>query len=634
MSKVAERGRQEQLGTETLVCAMQQGQRRLARFVLEALDGRIVNRKLEQGRTPLILAALLPEVKQSVRFVKLLLARKAAVNCQDAQGRTSLSYACQSGNIEVVKLLVQSNADPEIADNWGNSALIYGAFAGHSLVVDFLVRSFKRLGLDVTRTNLAGNSAISIALDLGHHDCVRILTSQARKQSAGSEGTAGPLEDITFKRSPHGQNQPSTEEGGRVRGWELPRVAGARAQQGHNLPRGKWRDQKHPPQVVGPLESLPGCARNAPPSPDPCPRSIGLPSVADRAHGAHCSFVQLIETPATGDPGRAGRARQLLLPCIGVGGQINAGCDRSPESPRFWVNENCSPHSVSHRRGQGAGPSCCKGIKEGHLGDCCRHLEGLEPPDGDAEDQPLSRKQDSDTPLPGSQVLPPHQIWGQSKAPRCLCSPSHRDVPAVGKQGVTVPFSPQGDGKHVENATSSSSNLQSEHPVTVGRGMGPMQRNIGSEMAVTSPNLAPPCPDTHTVPVPTFPRGLESMLSEICVPGGEVLGQVVCLSDCELEEQPFFDTHGQRRFLFPHHPCRPRARPRIPLCHPSTASCKSSTSCRLRGLFRRFTAPQLKAGTEDREALGGCTLGAGKTLCCSETFPQHLSRSRGKPAAA
>eukprot|EP00061_Rhincodon_typus_P008285 g30757.t1 len=457
MSKVAESGRQEQLGAEILVCAMLQGQTRLARFALEALDGRIVNTKLELGRTPLILAALLPEIKQSVRFVKLLLSWKAAVNCQDAHGRTALSYTCQRGNIDVAKLLVQSSADPEIVDNWGNTALIYGAFAGHSLVVDFLVRSFKRLGLDVARTNLASNSAISIAQDLGHHDCVQILTSQARKQSSIESGTAGPLEDITFKRSPYGQNQASTNTGRKTRGWQLPRVSGARAQQDHNVPRGS---------------------------------------------------------------------------------QINAGCNGLPESPRPRVNGNCRPHSVSLRREQGAAPSFGKDVKEGLPGGC----SGLEPSDTDTENQPLGRKQDSDTTLQGPRAWPPRWLRGQGKTPGCPGCPSQGDVPAVGKQGAKEPFMLQGDRKHVENTTSSSNSLREEsgHPVTMRKGMGPLQWNVGSDTAVPSLRLAPLDPDTlcKMAPLPTFPKDLESVLSETCVPGGEMLGKVLSMSDCELEDQP------------------------------------------------------------------------------------------------
>uniref|UniRef100_A0A3Q3G8R0 Uncharacterized protein n=1 Tax=Kryptolebias marmoratus TaxID=37003 RepID=A0A3Q3G8R0_KRYMA len=81
------------------------------------------------------------------KFTRLLLEKGANVNCQDEDGRTALSHACEMGHLDVVKLLVQFNADPDVSDAWGNSPLMYAAFSGHSQILEFLVRAFKRLGL-------------------------------------------------------------------------------------------------------------------------------------------------------------------------------------------------------------------------------------------------------------------------------------------------------------------------------------------------------------------------------------------------------------------------------------------------------------------------------------------------------
>ncbi|CAK6976785.1 uncharacterized protein LOC128375413 [Scomber scombrus] len=176
-------------GTKTFLDAMHGGKVHLARFILDALDGRIINSKTENSRTPLIYAVCLQDPGTRAKFTRLLLEKGAHVNCQDEDGRTALSHACEMGHLDVVKLLVQFNADPDISDAWGNSALMYAAFSGHSQVLEFLVRAFKRMGLRLDRTNNAGHSAIEVANFFGHNQCVQILNFPCRR----SVGTDDPL---------------------------------------------------------------------------------------------------------------------------------------------------------------------------------------------------------------------------------------------------------------------------------------------------------------------------------------------------------------------------------------------------------------------------------------------------------
>lgn len=173
-------------GTKTFLDAMNSGKVHLARFVLDALDGRIINSKTENGKTPLMFAISLPDPGLRMKFTRLLLEKGADVNCQEGQGRTALSLACELGHLDVVKLLVQFNADPEIQDAWGNSALMYAACSGHSQVLEFLIRAFKRLGLKLDRTNHAGHSAIQVANLFGHSQCVQALNIPGNK-CPGSE---------------------------------------------------------------------------------------------------------------------------------------------------------------------------------------------------------------------------------------------------------------------------------------------------------------------------------------------------------------------------------------------------------------------------------------------------------------
>ncbi|MEQ2170688.1 hypothetical protein GOODEAATRI_002853 [Goodea atripinnis] len=160
----------------------------LARFVLDALDGEIVDSTADGAQTPLISSILLPDDQTRCKFIELLLQRGASVNYQDVNGRTALSYACEKGYLDAVKILIQNGADPEILDFWGNTPLMYAAVADHNLVVEFLVRAFKRLGLQIDRQNRAGNSAVEVAKFLGHTECISALTNVSKRSREADEG--------------------------------------------------------------------------------------------------------------------------------------------------------------------------------------------------------------------------------------------------------------------------------------------------------------------------------------------------------------------------------------------------------------------------------------------------------------
>lgn len=167
--------------TKILLEAISKDKMHLARFILDAVDGKIVDSKSDGELTPLISCVFLPDSRARAKFMNLLLQRGASVNQQDECGRTALSYACEKGYLDAVKTLVKNNADPEMVDAWGNTALMYAAVAGHPLVVEFLVRAFKRLGLQIDRQNKVGNSAVEVARYLGHTECLSALMCSSKK---------------------------------------------------------------------------------------------------------------------------------------------------------------------------------------------------------------------------------------------------------------------------------------------------------------------------------------------------------------------------------------------------------------------------------------------------------------------
>ncbi|XP_036438508.1 uveal autoantigen with coiled-coil domains and ankyrin repeats-like [Colossoma macropomum] len=183
--------------TKILLDAISKDKIHLARFILDALDGKIVDSKTEGAHTPLISSVFLPDSHARSKFMNLLLQRGANVNQQDESGRTALSYACEKGYLDAVKMLVRNNADPEMADAWGNTALMYAAVAGHSLVVEFLVRAFKRLGLQIDRPNKVGNSAVEVAKYLGHTKCLSALMCSSRKIYERSNTLSERLENTS-----------------------------------------------------------------------------------------------------------------------------------------------------------------------------------------------------------------------------------------------------------------------------------------------------------------------------------------------------------------------------------------------------------------------------------------------------
>ncbi|MGH0173491.1 UNVERIFIED_CONTAM: hypothetical protein FKN15_065577 [Acipenser sinensis] len=141
---------EERSGGETFLRAMSDGKVYLARFILAALDESILNARMgESGTTLLVYSAGLPSRSERRQFVRLLLGRGAEVDGQDDQGRTALSHACERGHLDTVKLLVQHGADPGFPDSLGKSAAAYGA--GRKDVAKFLSRVFSDRGLGANK---------------------------------------------------------------------------------------------------------------------------------------------------------------------------------------------------------------------------------------------------------------------------------------------------------------------------------------------------------------------------------------------------------------------------------------------------------------------------------------------------
>eukprot|EP00929_Paragymnodinium_shiwhaense_P033171 TRINITY_DN18260_c0_g1_i1.p1 TRINITY_DN18260_c0_g1~~TRINITY_DN18260_c0_g1_i1.p1 ORF type:complete len:274 (-),score=31.15 TRINITY_DN18260_c0_g1_i1:300-1034(-) len=82
----------------------------------ETFTGRGKNPKVDEKDANGFQALMLAALSGHHDICKLLIDKKAEVNCQDATGETPLMKAAAQGHLECVKILLTSNADPDTED--------------------------------------------------------------------------------------------------------------------------------------------------------------------------------------------------------------------------------------------------------------------------------------------------------------------------------------------------------------------------------------------------------------------------------------------------------------------------------------------------------------------------------------
>ena len=93
-----------------------------------------INKKNEQGKTPLMVAAY----HSNHATVKKLLSAKANVNLSDKHGQTALSLAAHHGSTRVVKILLSAKANVKAKDMQGKTALYWAVQFGDESCVSVL----------------------------------------------------------------------------------------------------------------------------------------------------------------------------------------------------------------------------------------------------------------------------------------------------------------------------------------------------------------------------------------------------------------------------------------------------------------------------------------------------------------
>ena len=104
-------------------------------------------------------------------LVTLLLDAGATIESRDAQGRTPLSVAAQSGSSTIVRMLLLAGADANARSNSGTTPLMLAANSGSVESVIFLLAG----GAVANAYTTEGTTAMDMAMDAGFEDVVEAL---------------------------------------------------------------------------------------------------------------------------------------------------------------------------------------------------------------------------------------------------------------------------------------------------------------------------------------------------------------------------------------------------------------------------------------------------------------------------
>jgi uncharacterized protein len=139
--------------------------------------------KLGISRVPLMLTlALMVGISLINHVVRLLPSGLEKDNSKEAQ--RALFYAVEKGNMVYAQKLLNMNLDPNVKGPNGYTPLMYAAARGHAGLAELFVRN----GGDVTLVNEEGDSAVDLALRLGHSQVADVLKAARMKQLAEKAG--------------------------------------------------------------------------------------------------------------------------------------------------------------------------------------------------------------------------------------------------------------------------------------------------------------------------------------------------------------------------------------------------------------------------------------------------------------
>ena len=116
-------------------------------------------------------APLIDAVKDGdTKLVRTLIAQKADVNAQEADGTTALHWAADRGDATLVDLLIKAGANAKAANRYGATPLGLAAAKGHAVVMDRLLKA----GEDANAV-VSGEPVLMTAARAGNPDAIKVL---------------------------------------------------------------------------------------------------------------------------------------------------------------------------------------------------------------------------------------------------------------------------------------------------------------------------------------------------------------------------------------------------------------------------------------------------------------------------
>ncbi|MBL8380918.1 MAG: ankyrin repeat domain-containing protein [Burkholderiales bacterium] len=139
--------------------------------------------RLNISRVPLLLAlALMVGVSLINHIVRLLPSGLEKDDSREAQ--KALFYAVEKGNMVYAQKLLNMNLDPNARAENGYTPLMYAAARGHIGLTELFLRN----GADSLLVNQEGDSAVDLALRMGHGQVADFLKQARLQQMAAQSG--------------------------------------------------------------------------------------------------------------------------------------------------------------------------------------------------------------------------------------------------------------------------------------------------------------------------------------------------------------------------------------------------------------------------------------------------------------